>query len=206
MSISIQKSLTQLKELSGLDHIGFHHIDGRPQYSDSEPWMEHPDSEPWMEHPDVRQVKHLQKKAEKARNSALVEYKNALYDFKSTHEKQALAEYNDLKRNFPSHDEYVQILEKLQEIFALPDMLDSYIKTPTVKIAQDITDSCTTILRMHEQKHYDPLFKTHKYLDLQGREKQPKYGKWTYKAKEYELEKVITNVKNIMKWFIQKLS
>ena len=28
----------------------------------------------------------------------------------------------------------------------------------------------------------------------------------TYKAKEYEMEKLITNVKNTMKWFIQKLS
>ena len=28
----------------------------------------------------------------------------------------------------------------------------------------------------------------------------------TYKAKEYEMKKLITNVKNTMKWFIQKLS
>ena len=31
-------------------------------------------------------------------------------------------------------------------------------------------------------------------------------GRGTYNAKEYEMEKVITDVQDIMKWFIQKLS
>jgi hypothetical protein len=181
MSISIQKSLTQLTELSVLDHLG-------PKYP-SEPDL-------WMEHHDMTNLKRLQKEAKKAKDSALVEYRNALSAFKSTHETQALAEYTGLMRTFPLYHEYVQILEKLKTIFALPDMLNSYIQTPTVETAKDITDKCRSILRDHERRDYDPLFQPSKYLDLQGRQKQPKYGKWTYNAKEYEMKKMIEDIQN----------
>lgn len=181
MSISIQKSLTQLKELSVLDHLG-------PKYP-SEPDL-------WMEHPDMRNLKRLQKEAKKAKDSALVEYRNALSAFKSTHETQALAEYTDLITRFPLYHEYVQILEKLQTIFALPDMLDSYIQRPTVKTAEDITDNCRSILRHHEMREYDPLFRPSTYMDVRGISMQPKYGKWTYNAKEYEMKKMIQDIRN----------
>ncbi len=205
-SRNIHKSLTQLKRLSGL-------VDTDEPNSSFEldPWMENPDVtrlvdtdepnssfelDPWMENPDVTRVKRLQKKSEKARNSALEEYRNALSAFKSTHERQALAEYTLLKRRFPLHYEYVQILEKLQAIFALPDMLDAYIQRPTVMTAQDITDNCRSILCGHERRQYDPLFQTSTYLDLLGIPKQPKYGKWTCNAKEYEMEKMIQDIQN----------
>jgi hypothetical protein len=150
----------------------------------------------WMEHPDVTRVKRLQKESEEARNSALEEYRNALSAFKSTHETQALAEYTGLIRRFPLYDEYVQILEKLQTIFALPDMLNSYIQTPTVETAKDITDKCRDILRDHALHDYDPLFKTYTYEDRQGSRKQPKYGKWTYNEKEYKMDEMIQDIQN----------
>jgi hypothetical protein len=181
-SRNIHKSLTQLKRLSGL-------VDTDEPNSSFE-------LDPWMENPDVTRVKRLQKKSEKARNSALEEYRNALSAFKSTHERQAVAEYTGLIRTFPLYHVYEQILEKLQTIFALPDMLNSYIQTPTVETAKDITDKCRDILRDHELREYDPLFQPSTYLDVQGKRKQPKYGKWTYNAKEYEMKKMIQDIQN----------
>jgi hypothetical protein len=179
---NIHKSLTQLKRLSGL-------VDTDEPNSSFE-------LDPWMENPDVTRVKRLQKKSENARNSDLEEYRNALSAFKSTHETQALAEYTGLIRRFPLYHEYVRILEKLQTIFALPDMLNSYIQTPTVETAKDITDKCRDILRDHALREYDPLFQPSTYLDVQGKRKQPKYGKWTYNAKEYEMKKMIQDIQN----------
>jgi hypothetical protein len=191
-SRNIHKSLTQLKRLSGL-------VDTDEPKSSFE-------LDPWMENPDVTYVKRLQKKSENARNSTLKEYRNALSAFKSTHKTQALAEYTDLKRRFPSHSEYVQILKKLRAIFKLPKQLKSFIQQPTIDNAKNINKKCTSILRMHEQRDYDPLFKTYAYLDLQGREKIPKYGKWTYNKKEYEMQEMIQDIQDKISFFIIKLS
>jgi len=90
-------------------------------------------------------------------------------------------------------------LEKLHAIFALPGKLDSFIKTHAPAQAQDIKDDCLTILNMHEQMKFYPLFKTSSYLNAKGNQIEPRYGKWTYGAKEYEMEKMINKVQTMMR-------
>jgi hypothetical protein len=131
-------------------------------------------------------------------NRKLVEYKDALEDFKSTNQARAEEYYANLKRQNPVIITYDQILEKLRKICALPQMLGSYIDTPTIDQANDIYGHCMSILYMHERSEYDSLFKTYTYLDPQGFQHEPEYGKWTYKGHIYKMENMITDIQDIM--------
>jgi hypothetical protein len=131
-------------------------------------------------------------------NRKLIEYKNALQDFKLTNQERAELHYTKLSAQDKAIVTYDQILEKLRGICALPQMLDLYIATPTSEQAQKIYKHCRSILYMHERPEYDPLFKTHRYFDPQGFQHEPEYGKWTYKGKTYEMDNMITEIQRIM--------
>lgn len=138
----------------------------------------------------------------------LVECRNALNGFKSTNQERTEVHYSTLKRQYPVYVDYDNILKKLHTIWTLPGKLDSFIETNTVDQdqAKDIQKTCRSILNNHESSDYAPLFKTSKYFSNAGNQRYPEYGLWTYNGKEYEMEAVITDVQDIMKWFIQKLS
>ena len=118
--------------------------------------------------------------------------------FKSTNQARAEEYYVNLKRQNPVIVTYDQILEKLRKIWALPQMLDSYIDTPTIEQANDIYTHCRSILYMHERSEYDPLFKTHTYFDPRGFQHEPEYGKWTYNGHDYEMKEIITKIQRNM--------
>jgi len=130
-------------------------------------------------------------KVKEEETNVLVKYKDALENFKSTHQIRDTMIFINY-----------QISEKLYKICALPQMLDSYINTPTIDQAQTICNHCKSILNMHERSDYDPLFKTYTYLDPQGFQRKPKYGVWTYNEHKYEMKKIITDIQDIMEWFI----
>ena len=174
--------LTQLQGLTGLNHIA-----GDPSWHETLPQM-----------PPDRTLKYVQE-ADQRRERDLIECKNALEDFKSTNEQEAEAYYTAQIKNNPQTNIYFQILEKLHAIFALPGKLDSFIKTHTPAQAQDIKDDCLAILKMHEQMDFYPLFKTSSYFNANGFQNELKYGKWTYGAKEYEMEKMIKKVQTMMR-------
>ena len=125
-------------------------------------------------------------------------YKNALEYFKSTYQSQAEVHYTNLSAQDRVIVTYDQILEKLRKIWALPQMLNSFITTPTIEQATDIYTHCRSILYMHEQSQYDPLFKTHTYLDPRGVQHAPEYGKWTYNGHDYEMEETIMNIQKMI--------
>ena len=130
--------------------------------------------------------------------SKLVIYKNALEYFKSTYASQAEIHYTNLSAQDKVIVTYDQILEKLRKICALPQMLGLYIATPTIDQAMDIYRHCRSILYMHEQSQYDPLFKTHTYFDPRGFQHEPEYGKWTYNGQDYEMKEIITKIQRKM--------
>ena len=181
--------LTQLQGLTGLNHIA-----GDPSWHQRH--IANIDTPPQM--PADRTLKYVQD-VNQRRERDLIECKNALEGFKSTNEQEAETYYTAQIKNNPQTYEYVQILEKLHAIFALPGKLDSFIKTHTPAQAENIKVDCRTILRMHEKADFDPLFKTCSYSNSQGVQFKPKYGKWTYDAKEYEMEKMIKEVQVMMR-------
>jgi hypothetical protein len=180
-SRNIHQSLAQLKELSGLDHTGM--------LSELSPQDRRPTGN-----------------YEEFQKQQLEEYKNALWDFMSINQEEANTNYSSLTRRNPGINTYEMILNKLNKICELPSMLTSFIATNTVEKAQQINETCKSILYGHETDTYAPLFQTSKYRDNTGNELKPKYGIWTYNEKKYQMKTVITDVQAIMMFFIQKLS
>ncbi len=149
---------------------------------------------------DITPNLHIEKlqKMRTTMNRKLMEYKNALQNFKLTNQARAEIHYTKLSAQDKAIVTYDQILEKFRKICALPQMLGLYIATPTIDQARDIYRHCRSILYMHEQSEYDPLFKTYTYFDLQGFQHEPEYGKWTYKGNIYEMDNMITEIQRIM--------
>jgi tetratricopeptide (TPR) repeat protein len=139
-------------------------------------------------------------------NRQLGEYKDALEYFKSTNQARAEEHYANLKRQNPAIGTYDQILEKLRKICDLPQMLGLYMQNHTDDQANDIYKHCRSILYMHNATHYNPLFMTSKYFNNFGQEIQPEYGTWTYNGHKYEMKKMITEIQEIMSYFITTLS
>jgi hypothetical protein len=155
---------------------------------------------------ETRHTKNMKETGSQRINRDLIECKDALQSFKSTNQTTAEEHYDTLKRQNKMDVAYDQILTKLHKIFALSEKLESFIKNPTVDQAREIQEDCIIILFYHDVPVYYPLFKTSKYFNNFGQPCEPEYGKWTYDGKEYQMDNMITNVQNIMSWFIITLS
>lgn len=190
-SRNIYQSLAQLQKLNALDHIGTPQSKHKSQPGPS-----------YQPYAVTQHIKH-KKNFEEITKRELVEYRDALQGFKSAYQEEAQVHYS---AQHPIYVEYVNILKKLQKIWTLAGKLDSFIQTNTVDQAKDIQKTCISILKDRELSDYAPLFKPSKYFDNYGRQLEPKYGIWTYNGKVYQMETVITNLQDIMQWFIEKLS
>ncbi len=127
--------------------------------------------------------------------SGLIECKNALESFRTTHQAPAEAYYAALISATPSwRRSYEEPLAKLHAICALPEKLGSYIARPSVAGVTDIQDTCKSILKEYSRQQYDELFQVCAYFDLRGYQQQPAYGKWKYNGKEYKLIETIQRV------------
>ena len=111
-----------------------------------------------------------QKTRTDATQSGLVECKDALESFRTTHQAPAEAYYAALIAKYPGNfiPEYANSLAKLRAICALPEKLGSYIERPSVGGAEDIQATCRSILSSHSLKDYDELFQVCAYFDLRG--------------------------------------